>query len=199
MSMEPDVKKKHATIEEYLQLEEYSEVKHEYRGGSIVEMPGAKYGHQVIGSNTLALLSNALKHAQAPCRVLMDGMKFFIPDHASIVYPDISIICGDPVFYKKREDVLLNPKVIVEVLSDSTQHYDRGEKFEMYSSIESMEEYVLIEQDQLLVEVFFAVNKAENTWKISRYRGLEDQVLLDSLNISLLLKDIYEHVKLPGS
>lgn len=70
----------------------------------------------------------------------------------------------------------MNPKVIIEVLSDSTQHYDRGQKFEMYSSIDSMEEYVLIEPDQPLVEVFFAINKEENTWKISRYRNLEGVV-----------------------
>jgi Uma2 family endonuclease len=199
MSTHSDAQNKYVTIEEYLQLEEYSEVKHEYAGGSIVEMPGAKYNHHLVGSNTLAILSNVLALPQPTCKVLMDGMKYFIPAFDSILYPDLIVICGTPVFYKDREDVLMNPKVIIEVLSDSTRHYDRGQKFEMYSSIGSMEEYVLIEPDQPLVEVFFAINKEENTWKISRYRNLEEHVYLHSLDVNLLMKDIYKRIDFSSS
>lgn len=197
MSTKPEVKKDYITIEEYLQLEEYSAVKHEYSGGSIVEIPGAKYGHNVITSNTNAVLWHTLATSNTECAVLSSDMKIHIPLHSSILYPDLSIICEEPNFYKGRKDVLTNPKVIIEVLSESTQAYDRGKKFEKYSSLHSMEEYVLIEQDQPLVEVFFAIKKEENIWKISRYHKLEEEVKLHSLDIRFSLRDIYKHIKFP--
>jgi Uma2 family endonuclease len=195
MSTDSDAQKKYMTMEEYLQLEEYSEVKHEYNGGSIVEMPGAQYRHNVITSNTNALLWQALASHDTECTLLSSDMKIHIPAHNSILYPDLSIMCGEPLFYQGRKDVLTNPKVIIEVLSKSTQAYDRGKKFEKYSSVNSVEEYVLIGQDQPLVEVFLAVKKEEDIWKISRYHKFEEEIKLHSVGIRFPLKDIYKHIE----
>jgi Uma2 family endonuclease len=104
-------------------------------------------------------------------------------------------MCGEPLFYQGRKDVLTNPKVIIEVLSKSTQAYDRGKKFEKYSSVNSVEEYVLIGQDQPLVEVFLAVKKEEDIWKISRYHKFEEEIKLHSVGIRFPLKDIYKHIE----
>jgi Uma2 family endonuclease len=164
-----------------------------------VEMPGAQYGHNVITSNTNALLWHALASSDTECTLLSSDMKIHIPAYNSILYPDLSIMCGLPIFYQGRKDVLTNPKVIIEVLSKSTQAYDRGKKFEKYSSVDSFEEYVLIEQDQPLVEVFFAINKEENTWKISRYRNLEEHIYLHSLDVNILMKDIYKRIDFSSS
>ncbi len=195
MSTPSGAKNKYVTIEEYLQLEEYSQVKHEYLGGSIVEMPGAKYGHNIITSNINATLWQALSSAEDNCKVLSSDMKVLISPHNNILYPDLSIVCGDPVFFMDRKDVLTNPKVIIEVLSESTQAYDRGEKFEQYSSIESMKEYVLVTQDHALVEVFTSIDIKENSWKINRYHHLEEKALLRSLGVSISLYDIYRHIE----
>ncbi len=194
MSTKPGTKPQYITIEEYLQLEEYAERKHEYLGGSIVEMPGAMYAHNLISSNIIFLLRNLLAVSNADCRVLPCDMKIHIPFYNNVLYPDVSVHCGEPAFFRDRKDVLTNPKVIVEVLSKSTEAYDRGEKFEKYSSLESVEEYVIVAQDRPFMETFFAQKKEENLWKIDRYYDLKDQVNIRSLDIHFPLADVYQNI-----
>lgn len=194
MSSETRASKQYATIDEYLEMEEYSQVKHEYRKGRVVEMPGAKYEHNLVGANTVVVLGNLLSNAAPACKILSSDMKIHIPTHNSILYPDLSVLCGKPEFYKGRRDVLTNPTLLVEVLSESTQAYDRGDKFEKYSSIDSFAEYLLIAQDRPFVEVFYLVKKEENLWKIDRYYDIEDEVKLHSLGINFPVRELYKNV-----
>ncbi len=186
--------KKYIPVEEYLQQEELSQVKHEYRRGMIVEMPGAKYEHNLVAANLSAVIWNKL--SETDCKILSNDMKIHIPSHNSVLYPDLSILCGEPEFFQDRRDVLTNPNVLIEVLSESTQAYDRGDKFEKYASIDSFQEYILIAQDRPFVEIFFLVKKEEDLWKINRYYDLEDIVKVHSLGIEFQLKEAYKRVSL---
>lgn len=194
MSTKSETKQQYITIEEYLQLEEYAENKHEYLKGSIVEMPGAMYAHNLISSNVIFILRNLLDVSNADYRVLPCDMKIHIPFYNNILYPDVSVHFGEPAFFRGRKDVLTNPKVIFEVLPKSTEAYDRGEKFEKYSSLESIEEYVIVAQNRPFMETFFAQKKEENLWKIDRYYELQDQVHIRSLGIHFPLAEVYKNI-----
>lgn len=122
-------------------------------------------------------------------------MKIFVPAVNRGLYPDAAVLCEIPQFYNERRDILLNPLVIVEVLSESTEAYDRGEKFNFYSTLPSFREYVLVSQDKPLVEVLYLQNPTENLWKHSLAEGLEAEVQLYSLDCKITLKDIYKRVE----
>ncbi len=194
MPPELEAQKKYATIEEYLQIEEYSTVKHEYLGGTIVEMPGAKYSHNLINANIIRILGNILEVKYPDCKVLTSDMKIHISTSNSIVYPDACVLCGQPIFYKNRKDLLSNPAIIIEILSESTQAYDRGEKFEKYTSLDSLEEYILISQDEPLIEVFSLIKREEYLWKIRRYRDLEEEVKLYALDIGFKTMEVFKNI-----
>lgn len=188
-------KKRLYTLEEYLALEEISEVKHEFHAGNRIEMPGGKLNHNAIGMNIGYALIQALDNANKNCLVLSSDMKIFIPAVNRGLYPDAAVLCETPLFYADRQDILLNPILIVEVLSESTEAYDRGEKFNYYSTLPSFREYVLVSQDKPLVEVLYLQNPVENLWKHSLAEGLEAEVQLYSLDCKITLKDIYKRVE----
>jgi Uma2 family endonuclease len=182
------------TIEEYLALEEKAETKHEFDNGKIIEMPGAKFNHNTITARIITSLVIALDTLQKDCFVQTSDVKIHIPAANSFVYPDVAVVCEKPQFYAEREDLLMNPLLIVEVLSESTAAYDREEKFEKYTTLSSLREYVLVAQDKPFVEVFYLYDPENELWKISHASKLETAIHLHSIDVTLQLKDIYKQV-----
>ncbi len=189
MLPETKYKENSYTFEEYLVLEEKAPYKSEFQKGKIVAMSGGTFDHNTIAQNTGTAISNALKKKNKKCRVANSDQKVYIQDYDKAVYPDVSVYCDKPNFYNDRKDVLTNPLLIVEVLSSSTENYDRGKKFTQYRSLPSFKEYVLISQSQAKVETWY--KQEENVWRISNAEGLETSIHVYSLDITIPLTDLY--------
>lgn len=179
------------TSAEYLEFERQSEVKHELINGEIFEMAGAVKRHNQISSNIVRLLGNQLLERE--CNVYSSDMRVKIALTENYTYPDVVAVCGEEIFEDEIEDTLLNPILIIEVLSKSTEGYDRGAKFECYQTIESFTEYVLISQEPFRVEQF--VRKTQNEWTYFEFRKAEDVVKLNSIDCEISLQDIYHKIK----
>jgi Uma2 family endonuclease len=177
--------------EEYLELERDSEIRHEYLDGEIFEMAGGNKRHNGISANLVRLLGNQL--LEQDCIVYGSDMRVRITSTGKYTYPDVVAVCGEEIFEDETEDTLLNPMLIVEVLSKSTEAYDRGAKFENYQTIESFREYVLITQEPFRVEQF--VRKEKNVWTYFEFRKSDDTVKLNSIDCELVLKDIYHKIQ----
>jgi Uma2 family endonuclease len=182
------------SVEEYLAMEKYAAYKNEYHDGYIYPMPGGTYNHNLIASNIIRIIGNLVEDLPEVYHVLNSDMKVHIPEDGSFVYPDALVICDKPQFYKGHKDVIINPLVIVEVLSSSTESYDRSGKFDKYSSIDSFKEYILIKQDRHQVVSFF--REETDLWRKSVYRGLEAELFIKALQIDVELKQIYRGVEL---
>jgi Uma2 family endonuclease len=179
------------TSAEYLEFERQSEVKHELIDGEIFEMAGTTRNHNRISVNVVRLLDNQLLERE--CNVYSSDMRVKITATEKYTYPDVVAVCGEEQFEDSTEDTLLNPMLIIEVLSKSTEAYDRGAKFEYYQTIESFREYVLISQEPFRVEQF--VRKTKNEWTYFEFRQAEDVVKLNSIDCELVLKDIYHKIQ----
>ncbi len=177
--------------EEYLELERGSEVRHEYIDGELYEMAGANKPHNRISVNVVRLLDNQL--LERDCNIYGSDMRVKITSTGKYTYPDVVAVCGEEIFEDETEDSLLNPMLIVEVLSKSTEAYDRGAEFEYYQTIESFREYVLITQEPFRVEQF--VRKEKNVWTYFEFRKSDDTVKLNSIDCELVLKDIYHKIQ----
>lgn len=151
--------------EEYLVFERASETKHEYADGEIFAMSGGTLAHSLLATNIARELGLALRGRG--CRVLNSDMRIKISSTGRYVYPDVSMLCEQPLYEDETRDTLLNPSLIVEVLSDSSEKYDRGDKFTQYRSIASLEDYILVSQHTVLIEHFR--RQADGSW---RYRAL---------------------------
>lgn len=182
---------KRYTVEEYLAMERESDVKHEFYDGEIFAMAGATEGHNLIVSNLIAGLHNALK--DRPCRVYPSDMKVLCPSGLR-AYPDVSVVCGEPRFEGERREVLLNPLVIFEVISDSTELDDRRDKFRHYWQIESLQAYVLVSQAGYLVD-HYARGPQPGQWMLTIAEGPDSVIALPALDCSLSLRDIYAKVE----
>jgi Uma2 family endonuclease len=180
------------TVEEYLALERNAEFKSEYLDGRIVAMTGATMAHITIAGNVHAELRQRLRGG--PCRALLGDMRVQVGAGRRYTYPDVSAVCGEPRFMDGTLDTLLNPALIVEVLSPTTEAYDRGEKFLHYRGIETLQEYVLVAQDQVLVERFI---RAGEFWTLSTASDLDVSLELTSVACAIPLREIYENVDLP--
>jgi Uma2 family endonuclease len=179
------------TSAEYLEFERASEVKHELIDGEIFEMAGATKSHNLIAGNVFRQLGNQLLERE--CNAYRSDMRVKITATEKYTYPDIVAVCGEEIFEDSTEDTLLNPQLIIEVLSKSTEAYDRGAKFEYYQTIESFSEYILIAQEPFRVEQF--VRKTKNEWTYFEFRQAEDVVKLHSIDCELKLKDIYHKIQ----
>ncbi len=188
----PPLAPKVYTLREYLAREERSKDKHEFYNGIIVKMPNAKYNHNLVAMNTAHALRNALKLVGQKYIVLGDGQKIYVESENVAVYPDALVIFDKPIFYQNREDILLNPLVVVEVLSRKTGLYDRTAKFDLYQSIPSFKEYVLIDPKKISVETRY--READDLWRITPYSIENQNVSLKSLNVVLSINDIYENI-----
>ena len=178
------------TPEQYLEIERKAEMKSEYISGEMFAMAGATRAHNLIVANVIGELRNILR--QRPCESYPSDMRVKSPATASYTYPDVVVVCDKPVFEDGREDTLLNPGLLVEVLSPSTEAYDRGEKFAHYRHIESLTDYLLISSDKPLLEHY--ARQADGRWLLSEAVGLKSALSLDNLSITLRLADVYERV-----
>lgn len=176
--------------EEYLARERVAETKSEYFNGETFAMSGASPAHAVIVLNVGAELRAQLR--QRACTVYTSDLRVKVSPTGLYAYPDVVVVCGEPRFDDEQRDTLVNPKLIVEVLSKSTEDYDRGRKFEHYRSIDAFAEYVLIAQDKPHVEHFF--RQPDNRWLLSETRNLSDRIEVASIGAYLALADVYEKV-----
>lgn len=179
------------TPEEYLALEREAEFKSEYIDGYIVAMAGASEPHNLIVTNIVRELSIQLKGRD--CRVYSNDMRVDLRERNLFAYPDVVVVCGEPQFADESRDNLRNPVVIIEVLSQSTESYDRGLKFIKYRRIESLEEYVLVAQDGALIEHY--VRQPNGAWLMSEAVGLDGVVRLESIGCDLRLIEVYDKVR----
>ena len=187
----------HHTPEEYIALErkaipDAEIVRSEYMNGEIIAMSGASFAHNLITINISASLHARL--IDSGCVVFANEMRVSIPTAKSYFYPDVGVVCDEPRFEDDVFDTLLNPIIIVEVLSPSTEAYDRGEKFAHYRQLQSLKEYILVSQDKVSVEHYF--RQAEQ-WILTDFQNLEQQLPLTSIQCKLPLQEIYQNVPFP--
>ena len=180
------------TPEQYLALERQAETKSEYFAGEIFAMAGASREHNRISGNAFGELWSQLR--DRPCATYNSDMKVrTTEDHYA--YPDVTVVCGEEEFEDEETDVLLNPTLIVEVLSPTTEAWDRGGKFEQYRQRESLQEYVLIAQDRPHVERF--ARQASGQWLLTEVNGLEAVLSLPSIGCEVRLAEVYRNVTFP--
>lgn len=192
--MATGVAQTYLTPEEYITLErkaipDADTVKSEYIKGKIIPRSSSNRAHNLINGNIAGKLHTLLKGTE--CFVFANQMRVSIPATKSYFYPDVSVVCEEPRFEDDVFDTLLNPIVIVEVLSPSTEAYDRGEKFAHYRQLPSLQEYVLVAQDQICVEHY---RRQERLWIFTDFGMHDDILLLPSVQCELPLQDIYERV-----
>lgn len=176
--------------EEYLAIEREAEYKSEYSDGVMYAMAGASEAHNLIVVNVVAELHTQLKNTQ--CKMYPSDMKVRLPGGRKFYYPDVSVVCGETRFADQRRDVYLNPILVIEVLSESTAAYDRGKKWLSYQQLESLQEYVLVAQDEPLVERF--VRQPRGGWLYLKAAGIGESVDLVSVDCQLALRDLYAKV-----
>ncbi len=179
------------TPQEYLAMERAADYKSEYVSGEIFAMAGTSFKHAIIVANLIRELGGQLRGA--PCRAVANDLRVSVQATRAYTYPDVVVVCGPPQFGDEHLDTLLNPTVLIEVLSDSTEAFDRGGKFAHYRRLESLQEYVLITQTLMRVEHF--VRDGER-WVLSELSQPEDMLRLASLQAAVRLSDIYEDVEL---
>lgn len=185
--------KRRYTVEEYLELERASAFKHEYYQGEVIPLGRASFAHDQLILNLNRILERQIK--DRPCRLLSGKIRVKDLEGALYGYPDVTVVCSDPQFEDNVLDTLLNPKVIVEVLSETTEAYDRGKKIAQYRLIESLEQYVLISQEEYSVEVF--TKQDDGQWALSDGQGLNSSIELSVLDCTLALSEIYRRVEIP--
>ena len=186
-------KKVQFTEAEYLAIERAAEFKSEYYDGEMFATAGASFLHNVVRDNLIGELGNQLKGG--PCRTLSSDMRVKIPRARSYTYPDIVILCGKPEFAEDKFDILLNPTAIIEVLSPSTERFDRRGKFRRYQRIESLQEYVLVAQDEMLCERF--VRGADESWVLTTFDDPTGAFAMVTGSVKIPLSEIYRGVELP--
>ncbi len=182
------------TPEEYLLLEEDAEFRSEYRDGEIVPMTGGSINHNCIVVNLCAFLRVALRGKN--CKVFTSDLRLWIPRYRQYTYPDVLVIQGTPALQENRTDTILNPLLIMEVLSKSTQKYDHTDKFRYYRSIPGFQEYVLINQYEVQVEQY--IKTEESQWLFREYETGDASMTFSSIGVDMAIADIYEGVDLTG-
>jgi Uma2 family endonuclease len=178
------------TPEQYLALDRAAETKSEYVDGLLVAMGGAQENHVLITVNLVRELS--LQFKDTPCRLYVTDMRVRITDGGMYAYPDLAAVCDKPLFGDDQFDVLLNPVLIVEVLSTSTEGYDRGLKSARYRKLASLQDYVLVAQDRVSVERF---SRQGEQWVLTEATSLDDVMDLPSVGCTVALRDVYDKVE----
>jgi Uma2 family endonuclease len=190
MSLQPETG---YTFEDYLAAErEEMEIRHEFVAGEAFAMVGATANHNIIVANIIRELGTQMKGR--PCLVYSNDMKVRINAADASKYPDVLAHCGKQEFYDGRRDVLLNPSLIVEVLSPSTEAYDRGEKFAIYRQLPSLREYLLVSQSKVVAELY--VRQPDGRWMLNAQDGPDAEVTLESVDCVLSMGEIFDKVDL---
>lgn len=182
------VPKYYLSPEEYLALERQAEFKSEYIDGVVYALAGGSERHSLLTANIITSLSVQLR--SRPCRVYTSDLKVSTLNLQRFFYPDLSVVCGEPEFADDQKDVILNPILIVEVSSESTAAYDRGKKFLSYQQIGSLQEYLLVSQDEILVEGY--ARQGSDRWLYTKATGLEGSLTLPSIECELTLRNVYD-------
>ena len=182
------------TPEQYLEIERKAERKSEYYNGEMFAMAGAKAAHNLLVTNIVAELRERLR--SSPCRVYPSDMRVRVKLTGLYTYPDVVAVCCEAVFLDDQTDTLLNPALLVEVLSPSTEAYDRGRKFDQYKSIESLREYLLVASDRVHADLY--TRQPDGRWLLSSADSPESSLTLESVGAELTLADLYEKVELTG-
>ena len=180
------------SIEEYLEMEEASMEKHEYYQGEIFAMSGVKVPHLIVHKNLMSKLY--IKLSGKKCQPYGSDARIHIPENTLFTYPDISIICGEIITRDNDDFNILNPTIIIEILSKSTKNYDRGDKFKLYRDIPTLKEYILVDSESVHIEVFRLNEK--NHWELEEYNSLKGELYVQTINEKILIADIYEGMKL---
>ena len=187
MSTQP---KTFLTPEQYLEIERKAEYKSEYYRGEMFAMAGASWAHNLLVSHLLRDIGQQLRGK--PCEICPSDMRVRVSASGLYTYPDAVVVCGEPQLLDNQFDTLLNPHLIVEVLSPSTEAYDRGRKFEHYQSIESLGEYLMISSDRVHADLY--TRQPDGRWLLTSAARLEDSLDLQSVGSSLALAGLYEKV-----
>ncbi|MEH2364565.1 Uma2 family endonuclease [Nostoc sp.] len=188
--MQTQTPKKSYSPEEYLQLEETSESKNEYRDGEIIPMAGGTTNHNEIAGNFYANFKFTMRGKNY--KIYMGDVKLWIQRYRIYTYPDVMVIQGEPIYEGTGTTTVTNPIMIVEVLSKSTENHDRTNKFRFYRSIATLKEYIMINQYEYLVEQF---NKnAEGQWVLTEYESVDAVLSLKSIGFQISFSDIYQEV-----
>ena len=190
--MQPQSNRK-LTPEEYLIMERQAATKSEYVAGEVYALAGANERHNLIAINTAYLLVGQLKGR--PCKTYSNDMRVKVDFSGLYTYPDVVVVCGKPQFEDRSLDTLLNPTVVIEVLSESTAAYDRGSKAEHYRTLATLNDYLLIDQSTVHVEHYH--RQAADQWLLTDHRSLDATVILDSIACRLPLVELYDKVDWP--
>ena len=180
---------RHYTVDDYFTVEEMSEVKHEYYDGAIFAMAGVSLRHNEIAANVLSELRARLR--ETDCGAYGSDLRVQTPG-GLYTYPDVSVVCGQVQLVPDRSDTATNPLLLVEVLSDATEEYDRGDKFALYKSVPTLRHYILISQTEVLVDHFQRIEADE--WRCRSMWEPNDFVAVSEPHILLSLKDVYRRV-----
>ncbi|NJN96257.1 MAG: Uma2 family endonuclease [Anaerolineales bacterium] len=175
---------------EYFALEEQAQVKSEYRCGEIIAMAGTSLNHNRIAKNVSFAIDQAV--AGKSCESFIGDVRLWIERRDFYTYPDVMVVCGPPQFAAGRTDTVTNPVVLIEVLSESTAAYDRGDKFQAYWTLPSLAEYVLIDQYRLRVDYFQRISEKE--WRLLVLTKKDEALAFESIEVSVLLEQIYRNV-----
>jgi Uma2 family endonuclease len=182
------------TEEQYLELERKAEYKSEYLNGEMFAMAGAREAHNLLIANLMFELMGQLRPRR--CRVYPSEMRVRVTPGGLYTYPDVTALCSEPRFTDEQRDTLLNPQLIIEVLSPSTEAYDRGRKFDMYKALESLREYVLVASDRVHVDLYS--RQSDGRWLLSSADQPADSLAIESVGAQLGLSSVYENVDLPS-
>lgn len=180
---------------EYLAFERQSDLRHEYINGEVIAMAGASRAHSLIKGNLMGIFKNQLRGQG--CEVHDSDFRVKVEATGLLTYPDLSVVCGEVILADGIFDTLINPVVIVEVLSPSTRRYDRTEKFSDYRKIPSFKEYILVAQDKAHIERY--LRREDGVWELTEVEGFDSKLSLNSISMTLSLADVYEQVKFPSN
>jgi Uma2 family endonuclease len=182
------------TEEQYLTIDRAAEFRSEFLDGEMVALSGASLVHNRMQGNIYTELRIALSGSN--CEAFNSDLRIRVSVRM-YTYADVSVVCGKPILADERQDTLLNPSVIFEILSPSTEKYDRGVKFQHYRTIDSLKEYVLVDQDKVRIERYS--RQPDNTWSLRDHQSLQEELKIESIGVSLPLSRIYDRVELPGT
>ncbi|MEL7247479.1 MAG: Uma2 family endonuclease [Bacteroidota bacterium] len=180
------------SIAEYVAIEQAEDLRYEYHNGKIFAMAGGTVEHGLISGNVYGEIKFALRNKGSNCTVLNSEVKLHIEASNKFVYPDVMVVCNELERSSIEENAIINPVVIIEVLSKSTESYDRGDKFFAYRQLPTLKEYILIDQYQAQIDIY---ERQSNLWKITRKNELTDLFKIHSLDIEIPLASIYEQIK----
>ena len=190
--LKPEREPRYYTLSEYIRREEHSEGLHEYYNGIIIKLPMAKGPHNTIIMNLGTVLNNAIEANDKNYRVMGGQQAVYLSRLNLSLYPDVLVVTETPVYFDKNEVLLINPILIIEVLSRSTKSYDRIEKFTKYKTLESLREYVLVDQKMCYVESRF--REEPNLWRDTIVQDMSSSIYLKSIDCTIDIEKIYKHI-----